>query len=325
MEMKEAEPAREADQAPVFPSAGGGEKADIEKLRALLRRIQELERERDQLKERMWKTRGSPLRLIAVLMLTLGGIALVSSVVYLVTVFAFIGLGLTFWGALLLFIKPSGYLKAELMDSALLSPIMMTDRMLGELGYSGNGIYMRDNKQESFVFVPAENTAEIPTSSQLERNIFLASPKGVILPPPGQSLANFLEEELGGRLTIRELASLQGRLAKVLIENLEIAKDFEMQLEAGQVRFRFIESAYASLCRELMDKTRICSTIGCPLCSAMACILTASTQRPIAFEGETLSENQRVMEAKYRILQIDVGPPRANVGTTNSAPHAAVP
>jgi len=283
-------------------ATAGGERTDVEKLQALLRRIQELEREKDRLKERMWKTRGAPVRLIAILMLAVGAIALVSSVAYSVTVSAFIGLGLTFWGALLLLIRPSGYLRTELMDSSMLSPIMMTDRLLGELGYGGNGVYMRDDKLEAFVFVPAENGAEIPTSSQLENNVFIASPRGVILPPPGRSLAYFLEEELGGKLTIRELARLQGRLTRVLIENLEIAKDFEMHLEAGYVRLRFIGSIYANLCRELMDNTRICSTIGCPLCSAMACILTASTQRPIAFEGESLSENGRVMEANYRFL-----------------------
>lgn len=102
-----------------------------------------------------------------------------------------------------------------------------------------------------------------------------------------------------------DLAGLQGRLTKVLIENLEIVKDFEMQLEAGHVRLRFVDSVYADLSKELEDSTRICSTMGCPICSAMGCILAASTMRPVAFEGESLSENGRIMEAHYRILQED--------------------
>lgn len=299
-ETEEPERARQLDQARAGPPRRA---EDVDRLRELLRRIQELERERDQLKEKLWKTKGRPSRLFTFVMLALGAIALVSSVVYSDTVIAFIGLGLTFWGALLLQLRPSGYLKADLLDSTALSPIMITDQLLAELGYSGKGIYMRDKKQETVVFVPTADEAEIPSSSQLGKNIFLESPRGVILTPPGGSLAYFLEGELGRKTTIRELASLQNRLARVLIENLEIAKDFEMHFEAGHVRIRFEDSMYANLCQELKDNTRIWSTMGCPISSAMGCILTGSTQRPVAFEGESLSENGRVMEVSYRILQ----------------------
>jgi len=297
-EKEETGRTSEVDQA-LLESPGG----DVDKLRKLLRRIQELERERDQLKENLWKAKGRPSRLSAVLMLTVGAIALMTAVVYSTTVVAFIGLALIFWGALLLQIRPSGYLKADLLDPTALSPIMITDQLLSQLGYSGRGIYMRDDKQETVVFVPAADGGELPSSSQLGKTTFLESPKGVVLTPLGRSLAYFLEGELGGKTTIRELASLQARLGRLLIENLEIARDFEMNLEAGRVLIRFEDSMYATLCQELKENTRIWSTMGCPISSAMGCILTGSTQRPVAFEGESISEDGRIMEAKYRILQ----------------------
>ena len=274
---------------------------DISKLTALLRRIQELERERDVLKDQLWKAKGRSSKLLADVMLLLGAVALVSAVLYTASVLAFIGLGLTFWGAILLQIKPARYLKAELLESTALSPILMAYRFLGELGYSGKGIYIAGEKRDTVVFVPAGDSNEIPSPNQLQNNVFLESPKGVILTAPGRSLAYLLEGELGGKSMIRDLAG--DRLAQVLTEHLDIMKRFEMHVEGGRVLARFEESVYADLCRDLKESTSIWSTMGCPISSALACLLTVATMRPVAFEGETLSEDGRIMEASYHIIQ----------------------
>ena len=271
---------------------------DANNLRVLLRRIQELEKERNKLKDQLWKARGRSSRLLAWVMLLLGAIALASAVVYTVTVLAFIGLGLTFWGVLLLQVRPAGYLRAELLESTALSPILIANQFLRELGYAGKAIYMIGENEQTVVFVPAEDGEEIPSPNQM-RNVFLESPKGVILTPPGRSLAYLLAEELGGKSTIRDLAG--DRLAQVLTEHLDIMKGFEMHLEGGRALIRFEESVYANLCNDLKDSTSIWSTIGCPISSAMACLLTQATMRPVVFEGETLSENGRIMEASYHI------------------------
>jgi hypothetical protein len=270
-------------------------------LTTLLRRIHELEKERDMLSDQLWKAKGRSSKLLAVVMLLVGAVALASAVVYTATVLAFIGLGLTFWGALLLQVKPAQYLKAELLESTTLSPILIAYRFLGELGYSGKAIYIAGEKGETVVFVPAEDGKEIPSPNQLQNNVFLDSPKGVILTPPGRSLAYLLEGELGGKSTIRDLAG--DRLAQVLTEHLDIMKGFEMQVEAGRVLVRFEESVYADLCRDLKERTSIWSTMGCPISSALACLLAGATMRPVAFEGETLSGDGRIMEASYHIMQ----------------------
>jgi hypothetical protein len=286
--------------SPVISEGG----TDTASLRALVKRIQELERERDRLKNQLWKIRGRPSRLLAVLMLAVGAISLVSAAVYDVLVLAFTGLGLSFWGALLLQVRPSGYLKAELLDSTTVSSVMSTDHLLGELGYIGKGVYMRNGKQEAVVFIGATNDAEAPSPDSLRENTFLDSPKGVTVVPPGRSLANLLEREMGTEITMRNFEALRGRLRTVLIEDLEVAKEFEMNLEKGNVRCRFERSRYAGLCKALQDSTRICSTTGCPLCSAIACLLTAITGRPVTFEGESLSKGGSTMESSYRILAL---------------------
>jgi len=80
----------------------------------VIRRIQELEKERDQLNDQLWRAKGRSPRLMGVVMLLVGTIVLVSVAVYTVTVLAFIGLCLTFCGAFLLQLRPAIYLKAEL-------------------------------------------------------------------------------------------------------------------------------------------------------------------------------------------------------------------
>jgi hypothetical protein len=270
-------------------------------LKVLLRRIQELEKERDKLKDQLWKAKGRSSRLFAFVMLLVGAIALASAVVYAATVLAFVGLGLTFWGVLILQVRPAGYLRAELLESTALSPILIANQFLSELGYAGKAIYMVGDNQETVMFVPADDRQATPSLNQIKNKVFLESPKGIILTPPGRSLAHLLEEELGGKSTIRDLAG--DRLAQVLTEHLDIVKGFEMHLEAGRAQIRFEESVYADLCKDLKDRTNIWSTMGSPISSAMACLLTEATMRPVAFEGETLSEDGRVMEASYHIIQ----------------------
>jgi hypothetical protein len=111
-----------------------------------------------------------------------------------------------------------------------------------------------------------------------------------------------IESELGVDVSKSQFTHLQGRLAKVLIEDLELVKDFEVYQEDDLIRFTFFDSIYSELSEELKESTKLCSTIGCPICSAMGCILAGSTRKPIAFEGEILSPDGKIMEANYRIL-----------------------
>jgi hypothetical protein len=237
-------------------------------------------------------------------MLLIGTLSLGISIIESSTILAFIGLGISFWGALLLFIRPQHYVRTDLMDSTALSSLKTIDRVMLSLGYVEKGVYIpASNPEKAILFIPAEPFSRIPKANEIEDQTFIRNPKGLAMVPPGLSLANLIEHELGAPLKKYNLRELGERLPKVLIENLEIAQDFEMHVEGDGVRFKFVDSIYSFFCNQLRSTTKVSCSMGCPICSAMACILAIATDKPVSFEEDKYSPDGKTLESSYRILE----------------------
>ena len=238
------------------------------------------------------------------ILLLLGATALASSILYESSILAFIGLGLAFWGALLLFIKPTRYVKSSLLDPTALSALTTIDRLITDLNYEGKGIYLPPKYLKSgIVFIPSEKAITIPPVEEVaEGKVFLKNPKGICLTPPGLGLANLFEKELGTDFAKVDLNYLQNNLPKLFIEGLEIAKDLEISMEDDIIHIKIIGSIYKDLCNEVRKLTNVCNSLGCPLCSSIACALTRCTGKPVIVENNQLSADGKVIEAYYRTL-----------------------
>jgi len=232
-----------------------------------------------------------------------GGLSLILSAVLTSTVLAFIGLGLTFWGALLLFIRPRHYVRSDLMDSTALSSLRSIDRVITSLGYNQKGIYMpASNPEKTVVFIPSQPLKEIPKIEQIEKEVFVKDPEGITIIPPGLALANFFEGQLGVKFAEWSLKEMTERLPKLLIENLEMVQDCTITVDNDNVTFKFVESVYSKFCAMLRDSTKVCSSLGCPMCSAMACVLAQVSHRPVEFDKDKYSTDGATVESSYHIL-----------------------
>jgi len=96
---------------------------------------------------------------------------------------------------------------------------------------------------------------------------------------------------------------LQNNLPRVLIENLEIVQDIEINIEGNLVQVKLVDSIYRDLCKETRKFLNICSSIGCPLCSSIACALSRTTGKPVIIEENKCSENGKIINVQYRILE----------------------
>ena len=278
-------------------------------LEPALRKQEELsakmkELEKNQLQPLTRKKRRQPSTIGGYSMVATGILSLAVSLYATSTVLAFIGLGLTFWGALLLFIRPQKYVTTELLDSTALSSLRTIDRVMTEMGYYEKGIYLPGgNPDRAVVFVPAEPYGRIPKAQEIEDQMFIKDPKGLAMIPPGLALANLIEKKLGVGLEKCSLETLGERLPKVMVEELEMAQDFQMHVKGNEVRFNFNESVYSDFCHSLTGSTRVCAGLGCPICSAMACVLTIATGKPVSFEGDKFSADGKSLESSYKILE----------------------
>ena len=268
------------------------------------------EAEWEELMRRVWSYRRLPTRLAGYVVTFVGASVLVGSMVFFSSVWAMIGLALTFWGVFFFFLKPTSLVKADLLDSASYSLLENVRRLVSELGLKCKGVYLPPNYLEDLrsglVFIPAKDEVYVPAIGEVGKardRVLLKNPSGVCLVPSGVALVNLFERELGTSFVKVDLEYLMRNLPRVFVEALELAEDFELSVEGGRVHVRIEGSIYKDLCSEVRRLSRVCGSFGCPLCSSIACALAKASGRPVVMDGNEFSRDGNVMDVYYRVLE----------------------
>jgi len=238
----------------------------------------------------------------------MGILALIFSIVYVSSILAFIGLGLTFWGFLLSYLKRERYVKSTVLNSTATPSLETLSRIITELDFKGKAVYLPPKYLKDFksgmLYILKKQEVKIPTVEEIsEEKTFLRNPNGLCIVPPGLSLTNLFEKELGQDFIRADLHFLQNNLPRILIENLEIVQDVEINIEGNRVQVKLVDSVYSDLCKETRKFSNICSSIGCPLCSSIACALSRTTGKPVIIEENECSEDGKIINVQYRILE----------------------
>ena len=147
------------------------------------------------------------------------------------SVLAFLGLGLIFWGAILLYIRPDRYVKEDLLLSAAKSSVISLRQLALELGYHGKGIYLppkylRD-LNSSKAFINKTSTIVLPLVTQIQNRdtMIIENPEGLLVTPPGFDLSMLFEKTLGINFIQKDLSFVELNLRRLIIDDLEIAQN----------------------------------------------------------------------------------------------------
>ena len=245
---------------------------------------------------------------IAVGMLTLGLVFLVSSVFYSSLIPAFVGLGLTFWGALLLYVTPTKQVRLELLNATLTPALVNTEKMLTNLNPGGKGIYLPPKYlkdfESSLMLIPSKEGQALPTPEEIDaEKLYSKNPNGIFLTPQGASLSKLFEKELGTSFTRTDLKYIQEKLPKLLIENMEIAENMEIKAENNTVTVEITEQVFSSINKETEELSKTHETMGSPLSSAIACALAKATGKPVVIEKEEQSQDGKTTKIQYRLME----------------------
>ena len=298
--------------------------------------IQELEKEREALKRGLWRQRRRPSGIAGYALLALGATFLTLSIIYSAEssaiISALIGLGLAFWGCILLYITPSRFVRSTLLDSTAISSLATINKIITELNYEGKGIYLPPTYLRGVkggtVFIPTTKKIIIPPIQEIaEDRVFLKNPGGICLTPLGLGLANLYEKELGKDFAKTNLDYIQKNLPKVFIEGLQIAEDLEIESKGNKVQAKITGSIYKDLCKQVEEASPgICSKIGCPLCSSIALAITRSTRRPLVIQEVKPTSDGDTVEAEFRLLgrkRKQAAKKKEAAETTNPGPDAS--
>jgi hypothetical protein len=103
---------------------------------------------------------------------------------------------------------------------------------------------------------------------------------------------------------------------------LEVAENLEIEVESNgsegnagtsigssgerktrTVKVEITKSVYGSMREEVEEHSQLGSSICCPICSAIAIALAKASNKPVKINRVKSSENGRVTEATYEILE----------------------
>jgi ribosomal protein S17E len=205
-----------------------------------------------------------------------GGVgSIVVSFIYSSSALAFVGLGLTFWGVVLLYVRnrerPQGFYRSQkgnvrrehgervrLFDVSAIPLLAILNQIVQELNYKGEAMYLPARYFQGArcgkIFIAKQKESSLPTQEQIQRNenrVFMKDPQGLLLMPLGTELARLFKEKFGADSTDANVQVLEQNLSKFFTEDLKIAEKMEVQITSKEVRRKI--AAYVSLIQTKED------------------------------------------------------------------------
>lgn len=276
-------------------------------LQSLERRIKELESDHFDLKEKLWKLRDQGTKSIAIILIGIGGASLLASYLYSSLILTFIGLGLTLWGAVIFYVVPSRHVPEKIMYAVALQMTKTLDSLLVGIGYKGEAIFYQckyqDGLSQGYMFIPFDNVHKIPNIHEFrQEKVFYDNPKGISIFAPSQGLVELFEQELNVNFEDVDLVYVQENLTRLLIEDLNLIDDLAIENSNGVIRVTITGKACAYDCDSINEQTQLGIHLGCPLCAALALVISKVAGKPVAIK-ETNVKNDAI-ETSYAILDL---------------------
>jgi len=280
----------------------------------LVEAVKQLQADNENLKLELKKVKGIPSGRIGLAFIVPGALALIFSALNNSNILAFIGLGLTFWGALFFFVKPVKYVQSSLLDSTAISTYTTIDRIVRDLKFKGKSYYIPPYPKEVYlpeylkglketvVFISAD-TSGMPSIEELAKSKFLLqNPNGICVAPPGLGLLAHFEKELRKDIAKLQLNELCQSLPPIIVESLQLAKEVEMRVEDGQVYVKMLDSTYKSL-YAVEENLKSIHSLGCPIASAIACAIAKSSGKMVTLQKDDVSPDAQAVEVWYRFVE----------------------
>jgi len=294
-------------------SRKAGDNSKSTNIKHLIEMLQRVQSENELLKQELLKSKQIPSGKIGIALLIAGVLSLLGSLISSSTTLAFIGLGLTFWGALFLITRPIKFVRGSLLDWTAFSSYATIDRMLEDLNYKGKGVYVPPYPKDVYlpeylkglkdmiIFISATSTPKMPTIEEMARKEFLVkNPRGVCISPPGYGLMSLFEKEIRTDFSQINIEGLYNTLPKVV--DLGLAGELEIETENDSIHITIIDSVY----KDLYSRERALKNvhmIGCPLVSAVACALAKTTGKNVVIVKDKVSPDLKKIEVWYQTIE----------------------
>ena len=292
---------------------------ELETAKQLVQSVDELQKETKNLKKQIQTLNRSSTLKISIVFIVPGILSLVFSIITQSQVLAFVGLGLTFWGALFYLVRPIAYVRGSLLSTTAATLYQTVDRITRDLNCKGKPIYIPpypkevylpqhlSGLKETVIFIPADANQATPSIEEIATSKFITkNPKGVILFPPGSTFLTQLGQAsridiMRTDITKMNLEDLCNTLPQTIIENFQLAKEIEMKTENNQIHLKMTNSVYKNLYRE--ENLKSIRLIGDPLVSAVACAIARVSGKQVTIQAMDISPDSQTIQATLEVKE----------------------
>lgn len=287
---------------------------ELETAKQLAQSVDELQKETQNLKKQIQTLNPNSTIRISIIFTIPGILSLILSITTESQVLAFIGLGLTFWGALFYLVRPITYVRGSLLSTTATTLYQITDRIIKDFNIKGKGIYVPPypkevylpqhlrGLKETIIFLSQDANQIAPSIEEMATGKFVTkNPKGVILIPPGSSFLDQIEKTLRTDITKMNLEDLCITLPQLILENFQLAKEIEMKTENNQIHLKTTDSIYKNLYRD--ENLKSVQLLGDPLTSAVACTIARATGKQVTIQNINVSPDTQTIETTFQLAE----------------------
>jgi hypothetical protein len=232
--------------------------------------------------ESLWRARARRSRTVGTIYLVLSMIFLILSYFTRYLVFEVIAIISLLLGVALVFVSLEKYIKLNVSTEALASALLPLNDLIDGLKVQGKAAHVPTGS-EAVIFMP-NSECQMSEVNYREIKESKSSEKGIVLPSLGIFLKRLYERELGCKAEILDLSALLDWLPKVLVDDLKMAEKMEIARKNDEIRVKLTEPVFSRLCMEKRI-SRVCETVGCPICSSIADMLAASAGSVVFYKG----------------------------------------
>lgn len=253
---------------------------------------------------------------IGIVFLVVGMLSLIFAIIEEEQILAFIGLGLTFWGALFIMISPRKYFDASLLSSTGLPTYKTVDRIIKNYRHKPTAYHMPPSPKdpslpehlkgltEMVAFITNESEEVAPDIQELaEGKFILHKPSGVVITPPGVALLEAIERRTNTDFAKMRLQELGETLPRHFLEESALADSIELTIEdPTSIKIAVTNSIYKNLYTQ-ENRPKSISILGCPIISAITCAIAKTTGKPTVIQEQRASPRGLQLEAIIKIKQ----------------------
>lgn len=243
-------------------------------------------------------------KIVAYLLLTFGILLTILSTFYFSSFFAILGMGICFWGAVVIYIKKPKCLKIEIFNAVTISALANIENMLAQMDTKVKGKYLpprfTKDLESSVIFISNRLIQNKSKPQQQFINQSSLNGKQIYITPPGFGLSLLFEKSIGETFAKIDVESVLINLKKAMVEDLELASNINMDIKDGKIIKISISGNLLNFNSNEIEKLpRLYNQLGSPLSSAIACVLAKASGEIVTIQKE--ENNGEITEIEYKL------------------------